>query len=107
MNKIKEIFLAWKIALTVDENDPRYDLASKRIEICNSCEFKVETPIGPGISFYRCSICGCALKGKIFTPSTYKDEGGSCPKGFWSAIEENYLNKELSGTIDSTEINKQ
>jgi len=58
MNKIKEIFKSWNIALNPDETQA--ELASKRIEICNSCEFKVEN-----LGFNQCSVCGCALKAKV------------------------------------------
>jgi hypothetical protein len=92
LDKIKEIFEAWKISFRPD--DTQAELASKRIEICNSCEFKVETPVGPGISFFRCSVCGCALKAKVYTTHTHLNEGGSCPKGFWSTIEDDYFKKK-------------
>jgi hypothetical protein len=76
MNKIKEIFKSWNIAL--DPNEIQAELASKRIEICNSCEFKVEN-----LGFNQCSVCGCALKAKVFSPVK-----GACPKGKWDEIDE-------------------
>lgn len=92
MNKLEEIFRAWKISF--NPNDAQADLAAKRIEICDVCEFKDAIPIGPNINVYRCSVCGCALKGKIYTPVTHKD-GGGCPKGKWNDVEDEYLkNKE-------------
>lgn len=88
-DKIIEIFNAWRIAF--NPNDVQSDLASKRIQICDSCEFKsVMTVANIGL-VTRCSICGCALKGKIFTNHTYKDEGGSCPKEKWTEVEKEWL----------------
>ena len=75
MNKIQEIFKAWNIA--IDPNEKQAELASKRIEICNSCEYKVTN-----LGINRCSVCGCALKGKVFTPAV-----GACPKGKWDEID--------------------
>ena len=89
MTKLEEIFRSWSIAF--DPNAEQADLAIKRIEICDSCEFKILTPIGPIFNIARCSVCGCALKGKIYTPKTYLDEGGSCPKELWKDVENKYL----------------
>lgn len=75
MNKVEEIFKAWNIAFNPD--DEQAELASKRIDICNSCEHKV---VNLGIN--RCSVCGCALKGKVFSPVK-----GACPKGKWDYID--------------------
>lgn len=94
MNKIEEIFRAWRLALTIDKNDPKYELACKRIEICDSCEHKDTIAIGDTDIFTRCNICGCALRGKIFTEKTYLDEkGGSCPKEYWKDAEQKWLEK--------------
>lgn len=82
MNKIQEIFKAWNIAM--DPTTKQAELASKRLEICNSCEYKV-TNLGVN----RCSVCGCALKGKVFTPAI-----GACPKGKWDEIDKQALFKE-------------
>jgi hypothetical protein len=84
MNKVEEIFKAWNIAFNPDNEQS--ELASKRIEICNSCEFKVTN-----LGINRCSVCGCALKGKVFSPIK-----GSCPKGKWDKIDgkNNMLNKD-------------
>ena len=78
MNKIQEIFNSWRIAL--DPNEQQTELASERIQICNECEFKATIPI------IHCSICKCALKGKIFTPVK-----GACPENKWIEVEEKYL----------------
>lgn len=90
MNKVEEIFKSWMISFdpTVDQAE----LASERIQICDACEFRVLTPIGPFLNIARCSVCGCSLKQKIFTPLTHKDLGG-CPKNKWDLIETQHLNK--------------
>jgi len=79
MNKIQEIFKAWNIAM--DPTTKQAELASKRLEICNSCEYKVTN-----LGINRCSVCGCALKGKVFTPAI-----GGCPKGKWDDIDKRAL----------------
>ena len=88
MNKVEEIFRSWSIAF--DPNDAQADLATKRIQICDACEFKGIIGIEP-VSIARCNVCGCALKGKIYTPKTYLDDGGSCPQGKWKEVEEDWL----------------
>jgi len=94
MNKVEEIFTAWRIALTVAKDDPKYDLACKRIEICEGCEHKETVTLGNLDIFTRCNLCGCALKAKIFTVATHNNTpGGSCPKGKWSDVEDEYMNK--------------
>ena len=74
MNKITEIFKAWKIAY--DPEVPQSKMAEERIQICNTCEFMSSVP------FNRCTVCGCALKGKIYSPVK-----GACPKGKWDEID--------------------
>lgn len=78
MNKVKEIFQAWRIAL--DPNQQQVELASERIQICDACEFKETIPI------IHCGLCKCALKGKIFTPVK-----GACPKGKWEEVDNKFL----------------
>jgi len=75
MNKLQEIFKAWNIAF--DPNNEQAELAAKRIEICNSCDKKVTN-----LGINRCSVCGCALKGKVFSPIK-----GACPEGKWNKID--------------------
>ena len=79
MNKITEIFKAWRIAY--DPNDKQAELATARIQICDSCEHKSMIPIP------HCKLCGCALKGKIHTPVKL---GDSCPAGKWKEIDNNF-----------------
>jgi hypothetical protein len=74
ISKIEEIFRAWGIAL--NPNDEQYELAKKRLEICETCEFKSDNPVR------HCTVCGCALKGKVYSPVK-----GACPKGKWNKID--------------------
>lgn len=74
MNKIAEIFKSWQIAY--DPNEAQAELAARRIEICESCEHRSDIPIK------RCTVCGCALKAKIFSPVR-----GACPKGKWNGVD--------------------
>lgn len=79
MNKLQEIFQAWNIAF--DPNNQQAELAAKRIEICNSCDKKITT-----VGINRCSVCGCALKGKVFSPVK-----GACPEGKWNEVDNSML----------------
>ena len=99
MNKIEEIFTAWKISF--NPNDAQSDIAAKRIEICDVCEFKEMVALGPVEIFTRCKVCGCALKAKMFTPITYRDPGGSCPHGKWAEVEKEWLDKKDSYLIST------
>lgn len=93
MNKIEEIFQSWRISF--NPTDAQADIAQKRIEICDVCEFKEHVTLGPVDFFTRCKVCGCALKGKIFTPLTYRDQGGSCPHNKWREVEDEWLNNKV------------
>jgi hypothetical protein len=79
MNKIEEIFKSWNIAFNPDNKQS--ELASKRIEICNGCEFKVTN-----LGINRCSVCGCALRGKVFSPVK-----GACPKEKWNDVDNEFI----------------
>jgi hypothetical protein len=81
MNKIVEIFKAWGISF--NPNDSQTDLAIKRLEICNSCDSKKDTP------YIHCGECFCALQAKIYTPKL-----GACPRGKWTAVEMEWSNKQ-------------
>lgn len=83
MNKLQEIFKAWNIAF--DPNNGQAELAAKRIEICNSCDKKVTN-----LGINRCSVCGCALKGKVFSPVK-----GACPEGKWDLVDSESQNTEV------------
>jgi hypothetical protein len=49
------------------------EIANKRIEICNGCDYKKYS------FFYYCDKCGCPLKGKIYSPNGPSE----CPAGKW------------------------
>jgi len=89
MDKIKEIFKSWNIAL--DPNEEQTQLAIKRLEICNSCEHKTTT-----LGINQCSVCGCALRGKVYSPVK-----GACPKGKWNEIDNVMLNEKIFVQIAS------
>ena len=97
LNKTKEIFEAWAISFNPD--DTQAELASKRIEICDVCEHKAVDP------YIHCNQCGCALKAKIYTPKTYKDGGGSCPKNKWKDVEDIYLKTKDVDTYNKLKPN--
>ncbi len=52
---MEEIFKSWGI--DYNPNDTRNELASKRIEVCNSCPNKKEIDGVRNV----CSLCGCML----------------------------------------------
>jgi len=91
MTKIEEIFKSWCIAF--NPNSEQSELAIKRIEICDSCEFKSIRELGV-VTVASCSVCGCALSGKIYTPKLFSDEGGSCPKEKWMIVEKEWVDKK-------------
>jgi hypothetical protein len=81
MNKIEEIFKAWGIMF--NPNDLESELAGKRMEICDGCDYKKTIPI------IHCGECGCALKAKVYSPKI-----GACPKGKWTAVEMEWERKK-------------
>ena len=93
MNKLQEIFQAWNIAY--DPNKEQAELAGKRIEICNSCDKKVTN-----LGIHRCSVCGCTLKGKVFSPVK-----GACPEGKWDEVDKAEIqNKVMIDKIKNKSI---
>ena len=88
MNKIEEIFKAWKIAF--NPNDIQSELAGKRMEICDGCESKKTIPI------IHCGECGCALKAKVYSPKV-----GACPKGKWLEVEKEWERENNNKTYDN------
>lgn len=70
MRKIKEIFSSWFVSAKPSEQQSI--IASKRMEVCNSCEHKRTIP------YTNCGLCGCPLKAKIFSPLQ-----NACPAGKW------------------------
>jgi hypothetical protein len=99
LSKTKEIFEAW--AISFNPNDAQAELASKRIAICDVCEHKTIEP------YIHCNQCGCALKAKIYTPRTYKDDGGTCPKTKWKEVEDEYLKTKDVDTYNKLKSNKE
>jgi hypothetical protein len=83
MNKLEEIFNAWIISNK--PTDDFIELAKKRIEICNSCEFKKDIIKNKKWSFY-CSECTCPINKKIFSP-----KHNPCPKSKWGNVDDEYL----------------
>jgi len=65
MNKIKEIILAY--ATMVNPTEEQKKMAEIRLETCNAV----------GIEY--CGKCGCATKGKIFSPKGIQ----ACPLSKW------------------------
>lgn len=81
MIDIINIFRSWGIYLS--PNSKQSELAAKRLQICGGCEHKVGNVIP------TCNACGCVIKAKVFTP--YK---GTCPKGKWNKIEDEFFGKK-------------
>lgn len=78
---IVKIFSAFKTKLTANHSEK--ELALKRLEICNGCEFKsreIES------SLVRCRSCGCLLHGKVFT-----QQYSECPENKWAEIDKPYF----------------
>jgi len=73
MNKFVEITKSWVSSL--NPTFEQKEIAEHRISECNKCEFKKYINF---LDTYVCDLCGCPLKGKIFSPN--KD---SCPKKKW------------------------
>jgi hypothetical protein len=88
MNKIEEIFKAWKISY--NPNDLQSALAIKRMEICNTCDSKKDSP------YIHCGECGCILSKKIYTPVI-----GGCPRGKWVAAEMKWENEKNKKRYDN------
>jgi hypothetical protein len=81
MNKIEEIFRAWKISY--NPNEWESGLAIARMEICDKCDSKKDNP------YIHCGECGCMLSKKIYTPVM-----GGCPRGKWISVEIEFENKK-------------
>jgi hypothetical protein len=72
ISKIKEIIQSYAAAMNPTP-EQKY-IAEIRLHTCMNCEFWKSDPIE------HCSICGCATKGKVFTPKGQE----ACPKGKWT-----------------------
>jgi hypothetical protein len=88
MNKIEEIFKAWQISY--NPTSLQGELAIKRMEICDTCDYKRNNPI------IHCGECGCLLSKKIYTPVI-----GGCPRGKWIAVEMDFESKKNKKIYDS------
>jgi len=73
MNKFLEIAKSWITAMNPSEE--QQSIADQRIEVCNSCSFRKYNDVG---DFYFCGVCGCPLKGKVYSPLQ-----NSCPENKW------------------------
>ena len=77
---MEELFKSWGIQY--DPNNKKNTLASKRIEVCNTCPNKKEIDGVRNV----CSLCGCMLKTKVFTESL-----GECPDNRWESVESEFI----------------
>lgn len=73
MNKIKEIVLAY--AAAINPTEEQKEVAEVRLATCMGCEQWGESALG--IAY--CKMCGCATKGKVFTPVGMQ----ACPLNKW------------------------
>lgn len=73
MNKIKEIVLSY--AAMVNPTEEQKAMAEIRLATCMECEQWKENALG----IEYCGMCGCATKGKIFTPKGLE----ACPLKKW------------------------
>ena len=85
---MEEIFKFWGI--DYNPNDTRNELASKRIEVCNSCPNKKEIDGVRNV----CSLCGCMLKTKVFT-----QEMGQCPADKWNDVEQQLVKYKIKKNL--------
>jgi hypothetical protein len=81
MNKVVEIFKAWKISY--NPTNEQNELAAARLEICSKCEHKVHNET---LNLTLCGLCGCPLNKKAFSPKTK-----ACDIGKWNIVESKYL----------------
>lgn len=84
---IFEIVNAW--VTSMNPTDDVKNLAYKRLDICNSCEYNVE--IFKHKQWSRvCSDCGCPLSKKIFSNKT-KD---ACGLNKWEKVDNDFNSKK-------------
>ena len=89
---IREIIEAWMIA--GNPTKIQEEIAEKRLEICEKCEFKKEIIKSIKISNI-CSECGCPIHKKVFTNSY-----DPCPVHKWSEIDQPYfLSRKTNKTL--------
>lgn len=100
MNKIVEIFTAWKIAY--NPTDEQADLAAARMEICDRCDYKSQPTIY--VPYVHCINCYCKLDKKVFSPETEytpATKNQTCPEGFWADVERAWSLKNSKKKYDS------
>jgi hypothetical protein len=81
MNKIEEIFKAWKISY--NPTNEQNELAAARLEICSKCEHKAHNET---LGLTLCGLCGCPLNKKSFSP-----KANACDIGKWNLVDKKYF----------------
>lgn len=84
MNKIVEIFKAWKISY--NPTNEQNELAAARLEICSKCEHKVHNQT---LDISLCGLCGCVLSKKAFSPVI-----DACDIGKWKEVDKIHFSKK-------------
>jgi ribosomal protein L37E len=74
VNKLSEIFQAWVAAAKPTPEQKL--LAEQRTTICEECPHRAHNDL---LNFYYCSLCGCPLSKKVFSPDGPK----ACPGSKW------------------------
>lgn len=87
MIDIFEIIDAW--ATSMNPSEEVKELATKRLEICNSCDSNVELLKNKKWSRF-CNQCGCPIKKKIFSHKI-KD---ACDLNKWEEVDKEFKNKK-------------
>ena len=75
MLKIVEIAKAWIAA--ANPTDDQKTIADHRILVCEKCE---HMRYYKNLDLHTCGLCGCPLKGKIFSPLPGEQ---ACPDKRW------------------------
>ena len=68
--------------------DEQKQRAEERIEICNSCEFIKDTPIG-----HICGICSCPIGKKV-----YSFNFNDCPEKKWKEVDLKFFKTDKTDT---------
>jgi hypothetical protein len=71
LDTIKEIIKSY--AIMVNPTEEQKSIAEIRLKTCMECDKWVDAPIS------YCSECGCATKGKVFSPKGMQ----ACPLNKW------------------------
>ena len=100
MNKIVEIFNAWRISY--NPNDGQSELAAARMQICDRCEYKTQPTTY--VPYVHCNKCYCKLDKKVFSPETEytpQTKNETCPVGRWADVERIWSLKNSKQKYDS------